>query len=290
MNSVIRILKSLPALTRWGVSLAVSFSTAAGYLVYEGYADLRLFYATLGVLLLSGGASALNQFQEREIDFLMKRTRNRPIPSKTISANTGFVISIILCLLGLFVLYIKAGFLPALLGFFNLIWYNGFYTYLKRKTAFAVVIGSLTGVTPLLIGWTAAGGYILSPTIIFISFFIYMWQIPHFWLLLIKYHEDYKNADLGNLYSIFSKNQAKHVVFVWIVATSLTSLLLPYFGIIQSTVTILIMLFINIGFVISFYRIIFNKSNQIHFRIASIEINIFMITVLTLLIIDQFIK
>ncbi len=286
LKSLYKLLKSLPKLTRWGVSVAVTFSAATGYIVFKEEIDLVLLFTVIGILLLSGGASALNQYQERDIDALMNRTKNRPIPSDKISSTTGLVTSILLCILGLTILYTNTGLIPALLGLFNLIWYNGLYTYLKRKTAFAVVPGSLTGVTPLLIGWSAAGGNLLHPTIILISFFIYMWQIPHFWLLLIKYNDDYKKAGLGNLYESFSNEQVKRVLFAWILSTSWAALLLAYFRVVQSTSLVVFLIILNSIIIISFFRLLFNKSNLIRLKQAFVGINVFMFAVMMILIID----
>jgi len=274
---------------RLGVSLAVSFSAIAGYLIANSNFDLTVFYVFFGVFLLAGGASAFNQFQERSTDALMSRTKNRPIPSGKISTLTGLIIACILCVLGFVILYLKAGKIPAILGLLNLLWYNGFYTYLKKKTAFAVVPGSLTGVTPLLIGWSAANLSLLNPVILFISFFIYMWQIPHFWLLHIKYADDYEKAGLGVLHRLFSDKQIKRIIFVWIVATSLTSLLLPYFGIIQSIYLSIFLIILNLWLVGSLFRILFAADKSFNYKKAFIEINAFMIIVMLLLIIDYLI-
>lgn len=286
MKLVFKFLKSLPQLTRLGVSVAVTFSAATGYIVFKEELDSGLLYTAIGVLFLAGGASALNQYQEKDIDALMNRTKNRPIPSNKISSTIGLVSSVLLCVLGFTFLYSSVGFIPALLGLFNLIWYNGLYTFLKRKTAFAVVPGSLTGVTPIVIGWTAAGGNMLHPTIILISFFIYMWQIPHFWLLLIKYNDDYQNAGLGNLYQSFSKEQIKRVVFAWIVSTAWSALLLAYFRIVQSTSLVIFLIILNSLVIISFYILLFNKSNLIKLKQAFVGINVFMFAVMIILIVD----
>ena len=285
-HDIFKILKSLPKLMRLGVSLAVSFSTATVYVVANSHFDFQIILPCLGVFLLASGASALNQYQERKTDALMSRTKNRPIPTGEISAKTGLLIAIILCLLGLLILFTKSSLIPALLGLLNLILYNAFYTYLKKKTAFAVVPGSLIGVVPLLIGWSAAGGSFLNPLIIFISFFIYMWQIPHFWLLHIRYADDYKNAGLGALNQSFSGKQVKRIVFVWIIATSFASLLFPYFGFIQSEILIVILITINIWLAISFYRLIFNKSGFMNFKKAFIDINTFMVLIMLILIFE----
>ncbi len=272
---------------RLGVSLAVSFSAVTGYIVATSFLDLKILYIFLGVFLMSGGASALNQFQERNIDAAMNRTKNRPIPSKLIASEIGLIISIFLSLVGFTVLYFLTGPAPSILGLLNILWYNGLYTPLKKKTVFAVVPGSLTGVTPLLIGWSAAGAYLLSPQIIFISFFIYMWQIPHFWLLLIKNGEDYKSAGLSTFHRLFNDRQVKRILFTWIISTSLTSLLLAYFGFIQSQILFIVLIMLNVFISISFYQILFKNNKLIQFKKAFIEINAFMIIVLGLLIIDS---
>lgn len=288
-HDILTIIQSLPKLMRLGVSLTVSFSAATGYLVANSFFDIEIIFVILGILLLAGGASALNQYQERSIDALMSRTKNRPLPSMKISPNTGLLIAISLIIFGFFVLYTKCGLIPALLGLLNLLWYNGFYTYLKKKTAFAVVPGSLTGVTPVLIGWSATGAYLLNPEIIFISFFIYMWQIPHFWILHIKFPDDYKSAGLGALCQILTDDQIKRIIFIWIFATSLTSLLFLYFGIIQSEVLTIILILINIVLIISIYRSIFKNGESPNYKKAFIEINAFMIFVMLILILESII-
>lgn len=272
---------------RLGVSLAVSFSAITGYIVATSFIDLKIVSVFLGVFFLAGGASALNQYQERNIDQLMSRTKSRPIPAKKITKTTGLILSIGLCLTGFSILLIKTGTVPALLGLLNIVWYNGLYTYLKKKTVFAVVPGSLTGVTPVLIGWSASGAYLHSPEIIFISFFIYMWQIPHFWLLLIKNAEDYRKAGLGTFDNLLSENQVKRILFMWILSTSLTSLLLAYFGVIQSTLLFLILVVLNIIISLSFYQILFKNEQKLAFKKAFISINAFMFIVFGLLIIDR---
>jgi len=272
---------------RLGVSLAVSFSAVTGYIVATSFVDFKIVYIFTGVLLMSGGASALNQFQERKIDASMNRTKNRPIPSELISPFEGLIIAFILSLLGFLVLYFFAGFIPSILGLLNMLWYNGLYTSLKKKTVFAVVPGSLTGVTPLLIGWSSAGAYLLEPQIIFISFFIYMWQIPHFWLLLIKNSEDYKKAGLGTFHRLFSEDQVKRILFTWILSTSFTSLLLAYFGFIQSQILFVVLIILNVFISTSFYHILFKNKGIIQFKKAFIEINAFMIIVLTLIILES---
>ena len=122
-------------------------------IMMTGTITLPMFLPLLGIFLLASGASALNQYQEWPYDERMERTRRRPVPSRRISTAEASRISMICIVGGMVVLLYYAPPVSFILGFFNLVWYNGFYTWLKRKTAFAVVPGALTGVIPILMGW-----------------------------------------------------------------------------------------------------------------------------------------
>jgi heme o synthase len=137
--------------------------------------------------------------------------------------------TILLCA-GTLVLLLNFRFPVVLLGLFNVVWYNSVYTSLKRLTAFAVVPGSVTGGIPPLIGWTAAGGSVLDPGILFISLFFIIGQIPHFWLLLLKYGHEYESAGLPSISHIFSALQIKRISYAWILAAVTSSVLLPLNG------------------------------------------------------------
>jgi protoheme IX farnesyltransferase len=120
------------------------------------------------------------------------------------------------------------------LGLLNLIWYNGVYTPLKKISPFAIIPGSLVGAIPPAVGWIAGGGNILDPQIILISFFFFIWQIPHFWLLLMVLDKDYQQAGFPTLTQVFSQQQLGRITFIWILAAAITGLLLPLFQISQN--------------------------------------------------------
>jgi protoheme IX farnesyltransferase len=125
----------------------------------------------------------------------------------------------------------SSGLLALSLGLLNLIWYNAVYTPLKKVTALAIIPGSLVGAIPPIVGWIAGGGNIFDPQIILISFFFFIWQIPHFWLLLMVLDKDYQQAGFPTLTQIFNQQQLGRITFVWILATAVTGLLLPLFQI-----------------------------------------------------------
>ncbi|MFZ4402453.1 MAG: protoheme IX farnesyltransferase, partial [Bacteroidales bacterium] len=187
-------LKIIMALIKFKVSIAVTFTAITGYIVYTGSFDIQVLYLFVSVFILAGGSSALNECQESKFDAVMARTKNRPIPTGKISINQAWIVSTIFVVVGLLLLYFIFNEITALLGFVNLIWYNLIYTNLKRVTSFAVVPGSLVGAIPAFMGWTAAGGSVFETTIVFIAFFMFIWQIPHFWLLMLKYGKEYEEA------------------------------------------------------------------------------------------------
>ena len=175
------------------ISLLVTLSTATGYLLAAKEATIQMLVPAAAVFLLACGSCALNQYQERKIDALMERTKNRPLPSGKLHPDTALLIS-----MGLIFRLLHSFLLTNLiawgLSLFAIAWYNGFYTYLKRKTAFAVIPGAMIGGIPPLIGWVSGGGHPLDPKILAISFFFYV-AGSHFWLLLLNFGKDYRKLD-----------------------------------------------------------------------------------------------
>jgi protoheme IX farnesyltransferase len=277
-------------LMKYKVSLAVTFTTITGYLICQGSFDLRLLYTAIGVFILAGGTSALNQIQERRFDARMERTKHRPLPSNKITKNTALIISLILILSGLFILWHLSGKVSAALGLFNIFWYNVVYTYLKQVTPFAVVPGSLVGAIPAMIGWSAAGGAIFDTRIIVIAYFLFIWQIPHFWFLLLKYGKEYEEAGFPSITKVFSQQGLKSLTYIWIIATSITTLMFPLFNIVTIPLLLIIIFILNIWLVITFTRITFNLKISINFKRAFATINVFMLVILLLLTLEAIIN
>ena len=234
------------------ISVPVAFTTFTGYILFKGAIDVGIILPTFGIFLLASGASALNQVQEKDMDLKMHRTFRRPIPSGRVTAKAALVISAIFFLAGALILGLGVGWLPLSIGLSTFIWYNAIYTYLKRYTAFAVVPGSVVGALPPLVGWTAAGGLLSHPSVMMIAFFFFIGQIPHFWLILLKYGKEYEMAGFPSITSIFTPTQIKRLTFTWIAATSVSAMLLPFFGIIQTTWGGWILMALALALVLSF--------------------------------------
>ena len=278
---------SLLNLIKYKVSLAVTFTAITGYIVYTGIFDQQIIRLAIGVFLLAGGSSALNEFQERDFDSKMERTKQRPIPSGEISPQHALLFSILCILTGTIVLNLSFGIIPALLGIFNIVWYNLLYTNLKRITPFAVVPGSLVGAVPVLIGWTAAGGYIFDITIVYIAFFLFIWQIPHFWLLMLKYGKEYEQAGFPTINQSICQESLKRIIFSWVMATSAFSIAIPLFLRNISLLFFLVIFLLNIVFVVVFAQLSFGKVADLNLKKSFISINVYMILFMVLLMIHH---
>ena len=208
--------KIILELTKFRIALFAVLSTSAGFILAKQGFSSDMMTAVLGVLFLACGSCALNQYQERHTDRLMERTWGRPIPSGRLNAATALKIAVLLLSLGAMVLLKGANGIVLGLGALALFWYNGLYTFLKRRTAFAVIPGALVGAIPPSLGWVHGGGRPFDPQILALAFFFFIWQIPHFWLLLLDFGKDYEKAGFPSLTRIFTPAQLRRILFSWI--------------------------------------------------------------------------
>ncbi|RMG69143.1 MAG: protoheme IX farnesyltransferase [Calditrichaeota bacterium] len=224
------------------IAALVALSTAAGVVLYSGQLSWPIIPATLGIFLLAAGSAALNEYQERELDRLMRRTEGRPIPAGLVSPSHALKIVVLLMLLGALVLALGTNRTTLALGLLNVVWYNGIYTPLKTRTAYAVFPGALIGAIPPLAGWAAAGGNLLDPQAIILGVVFFVWQIPHFWLLLLNFGQDYERAGFPSLTRTFNRIQLGRLTFMWLAITAMVVMALPLYGIGRSTTVQLLLL------------------------------------------------
>lgn len=216
-------------LTKVRIAVLSTASAATGWLLYARAFSPAMLPAVAGVFLLAAGAGALNQYQERDLDALMHRTARRPIPSGRMRARTALGIALALIATG--ALCLASTPTAVLLGVFTVLWYNGVYTPLKRVSAFAAIPGGLVGSVPPVIGWAAAGGAPTDPRILAVAFFFFVWQVPHFWLLLLRIGDDYARAGLPTLTRLFTRRQLARIIYVWMIATAVACVSMPMFGV-----------------------------------------------------------
>jgi heme o synthase len=278
----------LLSLIKFVLSLAIAFSAAAGFIFFSHRLSPDALVCAAGVFFLAAGAAALNQYQERKQDALMERTRKRPIPSGSMSPTRALVIAVFLSVTGAALLWSWAGWLPALLGMANLAWYNGIYTPLKRRSSFAVLAGAVNGAVPPAIGWVAAGGDLGDPKILFLSFFIYIWQIPHFWLLLMMYGEDYRKAGFRTVTDRITPSLQPVVITAWVLATAVSTVFLPFFSIIRSKLMVAMIITSAVLMVAVMMIFMVRRVGPPGYRRAFIAFNVFMLATFLMVIADQF--
>lgn len=227
-------LQSLRQLGRLELSTMVALSALTGYLFAGGAWQIQVVLMTTGVGLLAAGSSALNQWQEQDLDIRMERTKQRPLPAGKLSPATVLVLASLSISCGLALLATAPGRMPLLLGILTLIWYNTIYTPLKRLTPFAAFPGALCGALPPLIGWSAAGGSLISEKSLILAGTLFVWQIPHTWLLLCRYRDDLQRSGLPNIFRTVSTQRLLKINTCWLTSLFLCYLLFPLFGFIKT--------------------------------------------------------
>ena len=182
-------------LTKPGIAGYVMVTAGVGYMVAaDGIADfLPVLWTLVGTVLSTGGALALNQFVEWEMDALMERTKSRPIPSGRLGPKEAFFFGNLLALGGIGLLFVTVGWLPAALTAISALSYNLIYTPLKKVSYVSTLAGAFPGAMPTLIGWSAATGSLsLEAGVVFAI--AYLWQLPHVLSLGWLLRKDYARA------------------------------------------------------------------------------------------------
>ncbi len=190
-------------LSKSGIVALVLISVLGGYLAghsFEAPLDwVRLGATLLGVLLVASGSSALNHWQDREMDAKMPRTSKRPLPSGRVTELHVLFFSFATIVVGLALLSLLSWKL-ACLGALAVFSYNILYTlWWKRTMPFAAVPGALPGALPILMGYTSAHGDVVTPGGIYLFFILFFWQMPHFWVLALRFTEDYAKGGVPTL-------------------------------------------------------------------------------------------
>lgn len=282
-------LSGLLQLTKPIITFSVALTALTGFLLCQGLFSQGWLQAVLGVYFLSAGSAVINHIQEAATDRLMERTQNRPIPSGRVSPAEATFFAGALVLAGIIMLWLLPQKSPLLLGILTLVWYNGVYTWLKRKTAFAVVPGALVGALPPVIGWVAAGCNLLHPQIILVAFFFFIGQIPHFWLIMLRHGHDYEKAGFPTITRIFSKQQIANLSFIWVAATAMAAILPALFGVFQHTWVVICVFFLALALLLVF-RKWHGQAEQAGPKPAFVIINVFYLLIILLLITDSLLR
>jgi protoheme IX farnesyltransferase len=233
MTKIFNRTQDILRLTKAEIVLLEAITLTAGFFI--GYplelpiSWSRFFLVLFGVSCLALGAGALNQIQEHEEDAQMDRTKSRPIPSGRISLPLAWVVTIFLFTLGtLFLSWVSKPVL--ILGLAAVVSYNGLYTlWWKRKMAFAAIPGAIPGALPILIGFEAAVNNLQDLRGYYLFGILFFWQMPHFWVLALKYSKDYDQGGFPTLPVAKGSSVTRFQITLWCLAYAALGLLSPLF-------------------------------------------------------------
>ena len=288
--SVASRFQDFKAITKMGLSLSVVFSSIAGYLLAADQVDyLVLVLLAIGGYCMVGASNVFNQIIERELDKLMLRTQNRPLPTGKISVTNAFILGTILTVFGLSLLYYINP-KTAMFAAISIFLYTSVYTPLKQKTPLSVFAGAIPGAIPFMLGWVAfTGKFDLEPGVLFMVQFF--WQFPHFWAISWFLDNDYKKAGFLMLPTGAKDRGTILQIIIYISWTVLISLV-PAFGFTGalelSLVAALLIGVIGLVFLYFGFRLFQHQTDKVARELMLVSV--IYITVLQLIyVLDKFI-
>lgn len=184
------------ALTKPRLNSLVVVTTGVGYVAARSgpFDVITFFHTTVGAMLVAGGAAALNQLAERDLDKRMRRTRDRPLPSGRLQPSEAIWAALVLAVVGLAQLALGANLTASAVALVTLLSYVVVYTPLKRATHWALLVGAVPGALPVVIGWSAVAPLSAGAWSLFAVVFV--WQLPHFLALTWLFRDDFARAEL----------------------------------------------------------------------------------------------
>jgi len=229
----------------------VVFTAAVGLIVAPGSMNVVLAFASVLFIALGAGASgSLNMWWDADIDSIMKRTQERPVPSGKVSANNAMLVGLWMSVLSVGMLGLASNWLAAALLAFTIFFYAVIYSmWLKRSTPQNIVIGGAAGAFPPMVGWVAASGSI-SIEAIGMFMLIFMWTPPHFWALALFMNEDYSKAGIPMLTVTHGKKSTRNHILTYTVLLTPFSIGLAFTSIggpIYFTLSIILSLMFLLG-------------------------------------------
>jgi protoheme IX farnesyltransferase len=292
--SIRSIFIDFKAITKAGLAISVLFSSIAGYLL--GFNEANPFCWTVLLKLAIGGycmvgaSNAYNQVIEKDLDALMDRTKNRPVPAGRMSPNAALVIASILTIIGIVLLY-TINPKTAMFGAISIFLYTSIYTPLKTVTSLSVFVGAFPGAIPFMLGWVAATGNfgIEAGTLFLIQFF---WQFPHFWAIGWFLFDDYEKAGFFMLPTGKKDNgTAIQIILytIWLIIASLLPVL-GYTGQLFITPLAAILVFL-LGLWMLYYAVRLYKRRTAKAARTLMLVSVSYITLLQLIyIFDKFLR
>lgn len=284
-------LKSIYELTKFRLTLSVVFSSFISYMLGAKEFDIKILMLLLfGGFFVVAASNIYNQIIEKDLDALMIRTRNRPLPTNRISVNAALILAILFTIIGLTLLYIIYP-IVALLAAVSIFLYASVYTPLKLITPLSVFVGAIPGALPFMLGWVAATGEVgIEAVILFLMQFF--WQFPHFWSIGWMQNKDYENAGFKMLPTgKKDKSTTSQIIFysIWAVLMSI----IPAFNLTGDLfLSVYGLIFVLlIGLVLIYYAVnLFNNSSDINARKLMLASVSYLTLMQIVLLIDKLLR
>lgn len=227
------MLRTYADLTKFGIVVFSVISGVIGYAtgfqIEEPFRLQEFIYTIIGMYFLSSGSLALNQVQEYKLDQKMPRTAKRPVASGKIKPAAALILSLSYLAVGLYILFD----LEPMAGWVSLVCvflYNGPYTmWWKPKWVFGAIPGAIPGSLPVTIGYAVANPEIWNPESLYLFLIMFMWQMPHFWILAIKFKDDYAKGGIPTLPVALGLHRTMLHVGIWTFVYVGTALAAPIF-------------------------------------------------------------
>jgi protoheme IX farnesyltransferase len=252
-------------LTKFGIVVFALVSALAGYAMsFRQFQEFELTHPLLllmGLYFVCSGSFAINQAQEWRMDALMPRTQTRPIPLGIIAPWQAWLIGGLLLSFGLLVLALVNP-LTSYLALATVIMYNGFYTLcFKKKMAFGAVPGAVPGAMPVVIGYSVNSSQIFSPECLYLFLIMFLWQMPHFWVLAIRFKDDYMKAGFPVLPAIIGRDRTLYHIGLYMFVYAGLAMVSPWF-LRTNVLYLLVVLPLSLKIMYEFFKYFHSKNEK----------------------------
>ncbi|MBF4984698.1 protoheme IX farnesyltransferase [Nonlabens mediterrranea] len=285
------MVRNLIEITKPRLSVVVVFSSIAGYFLGAEVYDWKVILMLIvGGYFLVGSSNVFNQIIEKDLDALMKRTRNRPLPTGRISVPAAWAYGLIMALSGIYILYL-INFATAFFGALSIVLYAAVYTPLKTRTPLCVFVGAFPGAIPYMLGWVAASGnFGIEPgTLFMLQFF---WQFPHFWAIGWMLEDDYKTGGFKML-PTGGANKGTAVQIIWYTVWTISISLIPAFGVTGSLymtwVSAVIVGLLGLWFLYYAIKLFKERTNQVARKLMLVSVS-YITLIQIIYVVDKFLR
>jgi len=278
-------------ITKPRLSVVVVFSSIAGYFLgADAYEWEVVVMLVIGGYFLVGSSNVFNQIIEKGLDALMKRTRNRPLPTGRISVPTAWIYGLVMALSGIYILYL-INFATAFFGALSIILYAAVYTPLKTRSPLCVFVGAFPGAIPYMLGWVAASGdFGIEPgTLFMLQFF---WQFPHFWAIGWMLEDDYKAGGF-KMMPTGAADRGTAIQIIWYTVWTIAISLIPAFGVTGSLymtwISAVVVGALGIWFLYYAIKLFKERTNQVARKLMLVSVS-YITLIQIIYVIDKFLR